>query len=137
VRLDCLGALPLNQARCLGNLPEYVAQSSMSTERYVGIRVTKVTNQGFHLLVDVKAGRLERSPHAVRSEEGGKGVGLWLLGIRQCGGHFLVGGRRDKFPWLASLEQCAEESGFRQASEPGVGLVLGWADRPFGLVGQP
>lgn len=44
VRLNCFGTLPLNEARYLSNLSQYVAQSSMSAQRYVGICVTKVTN---------------------------------------------------------------------------------------------
>jgi hypothetical protein len=44
VRLDCFGTLALDQARNLGNLSQYVAQSSMSPQGNVGVRVTKVTN---------------------------------------------------------------------------------------------
>jgi hypothetical protein len=44
VRLDCFSALALDQARCLSDLLEYMAQSSMSSEGYVGVCVTKVTD---------------------------------------------------------------------------------------------
>lgn len=44
VRLDCFSALALDQARCLSDLLEYMAQSSMSSEGYVGVSVTKVTD---------------------------------------------------------------------------------------------